>query len=117
MAGYAGEKRGKTLGLGLGLGLDWIFSHWLKKVSGYQPKPITKHIMFVYRCPRFNEFQKVRPGLVDLIFPLGDSCRVSVTCSNKLITHSIRGCHLFRSSIGGVSCEIAEFLDEQLLKS
>lgn len=107
----------KSAGKRVVTGRDWIFSHWLKTASDYYPKPITKHIIFVYLCPRFNEFQKVRPGLVDLIFPLGDSGSVSVTCANKLITHSIRGCHLFRSSIGGISCEIAEFLNEQLLKS
>ena len=107
----------KSAGKRVVTGRDWIFSQWLKKASDYYPKPITKHIIFAYLCPRFNEFQKVRPGLVDLIFPLGDSGSVSVTCANKLITHSIRGCHLFRSSIGGISCEIAEFLNEQLLKS
>ena len=74
-------------------------------------------LIFAYLCPGFNEFKKVRPGLVNLIFPLGDSGSVSVTCANKLITYSIRGSHLFRSSIGGISCEIAEFLNEQLLKS
>ena len=112
MAGNAGEKRRKTCGDRSRLVIFSLAEKGVRLLAQANHKAY-----FVYLCPRFNEFQKVRPGFVDLIFPLGDGGRVSVTGANKLITHSIRGCHLFRSSIGGISCEIAEFLNEQLWKS
>ena len=67
-------------------------------------------------CPRFNEFQKIGPWLVDLIFPLRYRSSVSVTCSNQLITDSIRGSHALGTSVRSITRELAEFLDKQLLR-
>lgn len=67
-----------------------------------------------YLCPRFDEFQQVGPGLIDLILPLSYRGRVRVACADQLVTHSVRGCHAFGASVGGIARELAEFLDEQL---
>ena len=71
---------------------------------------------FVYLCPGFNKFQEVGPGFVDLILPLGDGGSVRVARANQLVADSVRGGHALGANIRGISREIAEFFDEELLK-
>lgn len=42
-----------------------------------------------------HELQKIRPGLVQSVFPLGDGGSIRVTAVNHLIHHLIDRIHLF----------------------